>query len=109
MIELAATSESFTSKTISGLLRSAPDLLPNIKNVEAMYKKPEKGTITFADIWRFEPHTCVDTDDLVPEEGKDEVYDGIMEELGELEAELDSELSKLEKKLGYVTDPSVLE
>jgi DNA mismatch repair protein MSH6 len=45
-------------------------------------------------------NTYVDTDDLVPQDGKDEVYDGIMEELGELEAELDSELTKLGKKLG---------
>jgi DNA mismatch repair protein MSH6 len=45
LAELADSSESFGSKTIHGLLRSAPDLLPNIKNVERMYKPPngDKG------------------------------------------------------------------
>jgi DNA mismatch repair protein MSH6 len=43
--KLADESESFKSKTILGLLRSAPDLLPNIKNVEDMYVRPssDKG------------------------------------------------------------------
>jgi len=40
---LADTSESFESKTVLGLLRSAPDLLPGIKNVKAMYQNPEEG------------------------------------------------------------------
>ncbi len=44
MTDLANTSESFESKTILGLLRGAPDLLPHIKNVESMYVQPsEKG------------------------------------------------------------------
>jgi DNA mismatch repair protein MSH6 len=42
-MKLADTSESFKSKTILGLLRAAPDLSPHIKNVEVMFKKPEKG------------------------------------------------------------------
>jgi DNA mismatch repair protein MSH6 len=40
---LADTSESFESKTVLGLLRSAPDLLPGIKNVKSMYQNPEEG------------------------------------------------------------------
>lgn len=40
---LAETSKTFESKTVLGLLRSAPDLLPSIKNVQAMYQKPEEG------------------------------------------------------------------
>lgn len=43
-----------------------------------------------------------DADELVPEDGKDEVYDKVMEEIAELEDELDQELKKLEKKVGYV-------
>ena len=35
--KLADESESFQSKTILGLLRGAPDLLPGIKNVEGMF------------------------------------------------------------------------
>ena len=41
-----------------------------------------------------------ETDDLIPAEGKDEVYDGVMAESGELEIMLDAELKKFEKKLG---------
>ena len=40
---LADTAESFKSRTIFGLLRSAPDLAPHIKHVKAMYKAPEDG------------------------------------------------------------------
>lgn len=39
--ELADVSETFQSKTILGLLRSAPDLIPHIKHVRSMFKKPE--------------------------------------------------------------------
>ncbi|KAG6841043.1 hypothetical protein C0991_002351 [Blastosporella zonata] len=81
--QLGDTSESFNSKTIFGLLRSAPDLLPNIKNIESLYVKPlsEKD------------------DELIPREGKDEAYDEIMAEITSLEEELDNDLTKLEKKL----------
>ena len=44
--KLADASETFGSKTILGLLRSAPDLLPHVKNVEARFEKPEKGMLT---------------------------------------------------------------
>jgi len=47
--KLADESESFNSKTILGLLRSAPDLLPNIKNVEDMYVKPASDKGEFHD------------------------------------------------------------
>ncbi|KAG5654432.1 hypothetical protein H0H81_002621 [Sphagnurus paluster] len=90
--QLADISESFKSKAIFGLLRSAPDLLPNIKNVENMYVKPTSEK---------------DVDELVPREGKDEVYDGIMTEINELEEELEGDLKKMEKKLGYDLAPSL--
>jgi DNA mismatch repair protein MSH6 len=67
-----------------GLLRSAPDLLPSIKNVKAMYQDPEEGA-----------------DELVPVDGKDEVYDTIMAEIAELEHDLNEQLKKFEKSLGY--------
>jgi len=44
--KLADASETFGSKTILGLLRSAPDLLPHVKDVESRFEKPEKGTLT---------------------------------------------------------------
>ena len=83
--ELADRSEAFKSRTVLGLLRGAPDLLPYIKNVEARYKTPEK-----------------DTDDLIPVEGKDEEFDSNKEEIDELEGQLAKELKKLAKSTGYV-------
>ncbi|KAF7971488.1 hypothetical protein HWV62_20944 [Athelia sp. TMB] len=83
MDSLAKSSESFESKTILGLLRSAPDLLPSIKNVREMYQEPESETA-----------------ELMPVEGKDKVYDDIMSEIQELESELDEELKTFEKKIG---------
>ncbi|KAH9003357.1 DNA mismatch repair protein Msh6 [Lactarius hatsudake] len=81
--KLADASETFESKTILGLLRSAPDLLPHIKNVESRFERPEK-----------------DNDDLLPVEGKDEAYDEIAEEIRDLEKDLDKTLKKLEKQTG---------
>ncbi|KAH9171399.1 hypothetical protein EDB89DRAFT_1972407 [Lactarius sanguifluus] len=81
--KLADASETFESKTILGLLRSAPDLLPHITNVESRFERPEK-----------------DNDDLLPVEGKDEAYDEIAEEIRELEKDLDKTLKKLEKQTG---------
>ncbi len=43
--KLADASETFGSKTIFGLLRSAPDLLPHVKDVESRFERPEKGTL----------------------------------------------------------------
>lgn len=39
---------------------------------------------------------------MVPQDGKDEVYDKIMTEIGELEETLEDELKTFEKKLGYI-------
>ena len=36
-------------------------------------------------------------------DGKDDVYDGIMTEIRELEQELDEQLKKFEKSLGYIS------
>jgi DNA mismatch repair protein MSH6 len=44
--KLADASETFESKTILGLLRSAPDLLPHVKNVEMRFEKTEKSMLT---------------------------------------------------------------
>lgn len=40
-----------------------------------------------------------DSDELVPQEGKDEEYDTIMEEIGSLEEDLEGELKRLKKEL----------
>ncbi|KAJ6606598.1 muts domain V-domain-containing protein [Mycena vulgaris] len=82
--QLADTSESFESKTIFGLLRSAPDVIQNVKKVQLMYEKPDSEK---------------DASELVPQAGKDEVYDKIMEEINGLESELDEELDGFQKKL----------
>ncbi|KDQ58666.1 hypothetical protein JAAARDRAFT_193200 [Jaapia argillacea MUCL 33604] len=81
--KLANATEAFESKNVLGLLRSAPDLLSHIEHVEMMFEKPEK-----------------DGDELVPQDGKDEVYDGVMAEIAELENELSDKLKGLEKDTG---------
>ncbi|KAG6377351.1 muts domain V-domain-containing protein [Boletus reticuloceps] len=81
LASLADNSESFASKTILGLLRSAPDLIPHLKNVTSRF-------------------TIDKETDLLPVDGKDDVYDGVMEEITNLEKELDGQLKKFEKKLG---------
>ncbi|KAJ4482025.1 muts domain V-domain-containing protein [Lentinula aciculospora] len=82
--DLANASESFTSKTVLGLLRSAPVLIKNIKNIESMFEKPSSEK----------------DDELVPRDGKDETYDEVMTEIEELEQMLDGALKKFEKTLG---------
>ncbi|THH32610.1 hypothetical protein EUX98_g1558 [Antrodiella citrinella] len=70
-----------TSKTILGLLRAAPDLTPNLKHVKSMFKKSGENA-----------------DEIVPEEGQDEEYDAVQEEISGLEQELDDALKKLQKQ-----------
>lgn len=43
LIELADTADSFSSRTITGLLRSAPDLAPNLKHIKSMFQTPEES------------------------------------------------------------------
>ncbi|KAI3597469.1 dna mismatch repair protein msh6 [Moniliophthora roreri] len=86
--DLADASESFQSKTVLGLLRSAPNLLPNIKNIESMFEKPSG-------------ETAKDFSELTPTEGKDEQYDEVMTEIKELEKSLNKELERLKRSLGY--------
>ncbi|THH03935.1 hypothetical protein EW145_g5888 [Phellinidium pouzarii] len=81
---LSEVADTFNSKQVSGLLRSSPDLGPNIKNIEDMFTKPDEKS-----------------DELLPQEGKDDIYDGIMKEIRKLEDKLDSALEKLENETGY--------
>ncbi|KAI6116215.1 hypothetical protein F5141DRAFT_1101863 [Pisolithus sp. B1] len=82
LASLAESSESFESKTILGLLRSAPDLSPHLKNIQSRFTVDK------------------DTDELLPVDGRDEVYDDVMQEISELEQSLDSRLKKFEKSIG---------
>ncbi|KAI0761142.1 DNA mismatch repair protein Msh6 [Irpex lacteus] len=81
---MANTAESFKSKSIPGLLRSAPDLLPHLKHVKSMFKLSEDNA-----------------DELIPEEGKDEEYDAIVKEITDLEKSLNNDLKKLEREVGF--------
>ncbi|KAI0087410.1 DNA mismatch repair protein Msh6 [Irpex rosettiformis] len=83
LASLANTAESFKSKSIPGLLRSAPDLLPHLKHVKSMFKLSEDNG-----------------DDFVPDEGKDEDYDNIEAEITTLEKQLNKDLRSLEKEVG---------
>ena len=50
----------------------------------------------------------IETDEVVPQDGQDEEYDRIQEEITTLEDELNKELKRLEKKVGYVVSHNVL-
>lgn len=76
--------------------------MPNIKNVKAMFQPPESSKFSLKTVFKAKLYLWSDADELVPEEGKDEVYDEIMETIRSLEEELDDELEKLKKKIGYV-------
>ncbi|KIK54037.1 hypothetical protein GYMLUDRAFT_249807 [Collybiopsis luxurians FD-317 M1] len=84
LADLANESELFKSKTILGLLQSAPDLLKNVQNIEGMFEKPSSDK----------------DDELIPREGKDGPYDEVMAEIEGLEEELDHALKKFESSLG---------
>ena len=48
MVKLADESESFKSKTIFGLLRGAPDLFPNVKHIQEMFKPVDEDGVCLA-------------------------------------------------------------
>ena len=45
----------------------------------------------------------IDADELIPEDGKDEMYDEVVAEIRDLEQSLEADLQKFEKTLGYVS------
>lgn len=44
----------------------------------------------------------IDGDELIPADGKDEMYDEVVSEIRDLEKSLEADLRKFEKTLGYV-------
>ncbi|KIY47863.1 DNA mismatch repair protein Msh6 [Fistulina hepatica ATCC 64428] len=86
MASLGDEAAEFDSKTISNLLRGAPDLVPFVEKVEAMYKRV---SVDGKDV----------RDELVPEDGKDELYDSIMKETKDLEKYLSAQLKVFRKQL----------
>lgn len=50
----------------------------------------------------FLSNRTTDADELIPQEGKDEMYDEIVSESHALERSLEADLKKFEKTLGYV-------
>ena len=64
--ELADTADSFASKTIPGLLRTAPNLTPNLKHVKAMFQTPEDSKYTSVSELGGSELVVLDADELVP-------------------------------------------
>ncbi|KAL1746027.1 muts domain V-domain-containing protein [Schizophyllum fasciatum] len=85
MNALADTAAEFESKTLCGLLRGAPDVVPNIKHIEEMFERPSSEK---------------DAEELVPMEGKDDVYDEVIAEIKQLEKSLNKQLKKFEDSVG---------
>ena len=44
----------------------------------------------------------IEADELIPADGKDEMYDDVVSEICDLEKSLEADLLKFEKTLGYV-------
>ncbi|KAG9034241.1 DNA mismatch repair protein msh6 [Tulasnella sp. JGI-2019a] len=76
--------EDFESKSVSGLLRSAPDLKPYIKNLEKLFEPPKEKS----------------DDALIPRDESDEAYDEVVAEISTLTKKLDAALTKLSQKTG---------
>ncbi|EKM76737.1 hypothetical protein AGABI1DRAFT_78171 [Agaricus bisporus var. burnettii JB137-S8] len=85
--KLADESEDFKSKTILGLLRGAPDLIPHVKHIEEMFQRPDPSGKA--------------SDELLPQKGKDEEYDAIVAEINGVEGKLEEALSELEDQVGF--------
>jgi DNA mismatch repair protein MSH6 len=84
---LADKAADFETNSVSGLLRSAEDLLPYWENIRSMFVQPPTP----------------DSSELVPRDGVDKDYDVVAEEIAVIEAELEQGLQKHAKKLGYVS------
>lgn len=112
MESLLDEAENFSSKGVASLLRSAPDVRPNIKHVEEMFKKPNNGKfVTTARATVIDSSTYpvfLETDDLVPEDGVDERYDEVMSEIKALEKDLNKSLKKLEEEVGCAASVNIL-
>jgi hypothetical protein len=47
----------------------------------------------------------IDSDELIPKEGKDDAYDEVSGEIASLEKSLENELKAMRKSTGYVSLP----
>jgi DNA mismatch repair protein MSH6 len=108
---LADTSGKFTSRSVSSLLRGAPDLEPYVKNIESLFETPDAGTIPSVRSGAHCLMLCLtkDADDLVPEPGKHEAYDDVQNEIAELEKQFKAELKKLKSSVECVVQSSRLQ
>jgi DNA mismatch repair protein MSH6 len=105
-------SQDFKSKTLSQLLRGAPDLLQHIKNLREQFEEPskdskEKGESSVKSGVN-SPNRGYPDDLLLPQDGKDEAYDNVEAEIATLKDKLDAALKKLAAKSGFVTESPLL-
>ena len=106
MKQLEDKSQDFKSKTLSQLLRGAPDLRQHIKNLREQFEEPskdskEKGGRSVKSGVN-SPDRGNPDDLLLPQDGKDEAYDNVEAEIATLKDRLDAALKKLAAKSGFV-------
>ncbi|KZO95305.1 DNA mismatch repair protein Msh6 [Calocera viscosa TUFC12733] len=80
-ILLVEESQTFSSPSVTDLLRSAPDLSPHLKNIQSMYHLRDEL--------------------LYPVSGADEEYEKVQSEIDGLEGKLSKDLEKLKKTLSF--------
>lgn len=106
MAQLGESTELFSSNSVHGLLRSAPDLSTHLDNIESMFQVPKNGKHYVYLFMPIVPYSsAASTDELLPCEGKDERYDEIEGRICKLESKLDNDLKRLEKSLKCVLQP----
>ncbi|KAH8829749.1 muts domain V-domain-containing protein [Flagelloscypha sp. PMI_526] len=82
---LASEAESLNSKSVVGLLRGAPELLPYITNVEEMFK----------------PVTDEKSEDLLPRKGKFDEFDASIKTMKSIENDLDKKLEEINNRVDF--------
>jgi DNA mismatch repair protein MSH6 len=93
---LADASGKFNSRSVSGLLRVAPDLEPYVENIENLFETPDAGdTTSMTHLQHLMLSPMKDADDLVPEPGKHATFDHVQAEVAELEKQFKAELKTL--------------
>jgi DNA mismatch repair protein MSH6 len=98
--ELLDAAQNFDSPSVSGLLRSAPDLQPLIGYINSLYYTPESGESVQPSQCKGRGADVADkTVEILPDEGADEECDKRTAEVRELENTLESILRRTKKEI----------
>lgn len=99
IVQLLDDAERFPSRSVSGLLRTAPDIEPLIKHIKSMYYTLDHGQLVSSTETKSAERIAERTIEILPTDGADPDVDRHKAGCNDLEEELDAILRKARKAI----------